>query len=210
MVVPNVIALASDGERVTITGTLTRVVGSTTRQERQWASAVLECVDGSVRTEVWPLAYRDFGHLVVDGAEVTIGGMVDRRDGIALRADDIASTGRVQIDSDQLIGELCTARRRRGTSQAALADRIGVSQQVLSSWEARKVRPNRHNLARWARALDRQPPPFRPAKYPTCGKPSGRRAHKRRGEEACDPCLDAAAQYMTEYREAKRSGEAAA
>lgn len=204
---PAVIAVAADAERVTVTGTLTYVETTATRQERLWASAVLACDDGHVHIEVWPKAFGAYGDVVFDGTEVVIEGTVDRRDGLVLRADVLTATGRVQIipDRDQLVIDLNNLRRRRGTSQRALADRMGVSQQMLSAWEARTTRPTRKNLAAWCAALGQPPPPFRPARYETCGKPTGRAGHRRRGDEPCDPCLDAAAAYMNSYRAAKRA-----
>lgn len=207
---PKVIEEAVDAQVVTITGTFTNVVTGTTRQERQWASATLACRDGEVHAEVFPLTYSTYAHLVFNGANVTVRGMVDRRDQLVLRVDRIASAGKTITPTDQLIEELTTARRRRGTSQQFVADRIGVSQQVLSSWESRISRPTRVNLAAWAVALDREPPPYRPAKYATCGSPTGRNVHTRRNEEACDPCLDSAAEYMRTYRAERRNRSVAA
>lgn len=53
-----------------------------------------------------------------------------------------------------LLAHLARARRDRRISQAALADKLGVTQTALSYWEAGKRDVSLTDFLRWAAALD--------------------------------------------------------
>jgi hypothetical protein len=77
---PANVAGLPDGTEVQVSGTLTNVVVDETKQGRQWAEAVIETGDGSVRVRVYPKVYGACAGLLVDGGRVTVTGMLDRRD----------------------------------------------------------------------------------------------------------------------------------
>lgn len=52
-----------------------------------------------------------------------------------------------------LIGELVTARKRRGLSQAALDDVIGISEGCTAKWESLARIPGAFFLMCWCKAL---------------------------------------------------------
>jgi transcriptional regulator with XRE-family HTH domain len=107
-------------------------------------------------------------------------------------------------DARQLVKHLMVIRMGHGVSQEKLAKRVGVSQQVLSSWERGVCRPTRRSLRRWALALGQEPLPERLPVRDKCGTTPGYQVHQRRGEPPCDPCTDANTEFMRAYRAARR------
>ncbi len=113
------------------------------------------------------------------------------------------------ITREQFIAGLVAERRRRGLSQAAVADRMGtVRQSAISRWETGETIPDQYALAGWADALDVER--FQELEpHPRCGSDAGYQRLKRRGEVTCDRCLRAHAVYMLIYRSARASTAAA-
>ena len=99
-----------------------------------------------------------------------------------------------------LVRRLTAARKRRNLSQSTLAVLMDVSQQSLSSWETGTAMPPRRSLRVWALTLRVTPPAERPAVREKCGSYAGWSHHKRHGEQQCDACTDANAEYMNAYR----------
>ncbi len=153
---PKEIAEASDGQSVTVTGTLSEVIDSDRPGERM-AAAVLTCPDGTVRAEVWPLPFLLYSHLVTEGARVTVHGTVDRSNALVLRADHIepaaVPAAASAAETARLVEELTATRRRLRISRPAVAARVGVSYQAVAAWENGKTQPTPKHLAAWRSAL---------------------------------------------------------
>lgn len=77
---PDPLASYRDGQMATLTGTLANVQEHTTRQSRSWADGILYTARGPVEVRVFPSVYRDHSDRFVSGAQLSIFGMVDKRD----------------------------------------------------------------------------------------------------------------------------------
>lgn len=76
---PTGIAGRADDEPTLVTGVLSEVEIQTTRQGRDWLTAVLTCEDGQVPLRVFPRPYPALAGELTEGATVRLVGRVDRR-----------------------------------------------------------------------------------------------------------------------------------
>ncbi len=115
---------------------------------------------------------------------------------------------------EELLKRLIQAREVRGMSLAGLARELGVAVPTTSSWERQRRRPTEENARRWAGLLG---VPFpdecdgwfhwaERSKVQLHGTRRGYQWHQRHKTPACQPCLDAQAQWSVVYRAEKALG----